>query len=847
MTVEITKEMNEHQPINLRLPTPGCYADADRSGLEADDVFDGMTEHLFYTLGKLAPAASRHDLYMALSYAVRDRLMTRYLAGIEALAATPTRVVAYLSAEFLIGPQLGNNLLMLGMQEAASEALRRFGIANLDEILEVEEEPGLGNGGLGRLAACFLESLASLEIPATGYGIRYEFGIFDQLIRDGWQVEITDKWLKSGWPWEIPHPDQACFVGFGGRTESYRDEHDNYRVRWIPAEHAIGIPHDVPVLGYRVNTCDRLRLWRADATESFDFYAFNIGDYYGAVEEKVGSETLSKVLYPNDGTDEGRRLRLKQQHFFVSCSLQDMIRNLDARRIPIQEFPDHWAVQLNDTHPAIAVAELMRLLLDDKHLNWEEAWDITSRSLAYTNHTLMPEALEKWGLKLFGSLLPRHLELIYEINRRFLQQVRFKYPGNEQILRQLSIIDEDGAKAVRMAHLATVASHHVNGVAALHSELVRTQLFKNFANLWPHKFTNVTNGVTPRRWMALANPELSKLLTTALGDGWVKDLDQLRGLEGLVDDSSFLESWESTKLSVKRQLSNYIHRHNGVLVDPASLFDVQVKRIHEYKRQHLNALQVIAQYLRIKHGLADGMAPRTVIFGGKAAPGYYMAKLIIRFLNGIAETINADPDMHGRLRVVFLADYNVKLGERVYPASDLSEQISTAGLEASGTGNMKFAMNGALTIGTLDGANVEIREQVGEENFFLFGKTTKEIEALRHDYRPWELIHSHPDLVEVLKLIEQGHFSNGDGELFKPLLQNLTGHDPFFVLADFADYLRAQDAVNRAWADRNRWNKMSLLNTARMGYFSSDRSIREYAKRIWQADEFPVTITCEIE
>jgi len=847
MTVEMTVEMNELQPINLRLPTPGCYADADRSGLEADDVFNGMTEHLFYTLGKLASAASRHDLYMALSYAVRDRLMTRYLAGIEALAATPTRVVAYMSAEFLIGPQLGNNLLMLGMQEAASEALRRFGIANLDEILEVEEEPGLGNGGLGRLAACFLESLASLEIPATGYGIRYEFGIFDQLIRDGWQVEITDKWLKSGWPWEIPHPDQACFVGFGGRTESYRDEHNNYRVRWIPAEHAIGIPHDVPVLGYRVNTCDRLRLWRADATESFDFYAFNIGDYYGAVEEKVGSETLSKVLYPNDGTDEGRRLRLKQQHFFVSCSLQDMIRNLDARRIPIQEFPDHWAVQLNDTHPAIAVAELMRLLLDDKHLNWEEAWDITSRSLAYTNHTLMPEALEKWGLKLFGSLLPRHLELIYEINRRFLQQVRFKYPGNEQILRQLSIIDEDGAKAVRMAHLATVASHHVNGVAALHSELVRTQLFKNFANLWPHKFTNVTNGVTPRRWMALANPELSKLLTTALGDGWVKDLDQLRGLEGLVDDSSFLESWESTKLSVKRQLSNYIHRHNGVLVDPASLFDVQVKRIHEYKRQHLNALQVIAQYLRIKHGLADGMAPRTVIFGGKAAPGYYMAKLIIRFLNGIAETINADPDMHGRLRVVFLADYNVKLGERVYTASDLSELISTAGLEASGTGNMKFAMNGALTIGTLDGANVEIREQVGEENFFLFGKTTKEIEALRHNYRPWELIHSHPDLVEVLKLIEQGHFSNGDVELFKPLLQNLTGHDPFFVLADFADYLRAQDAVNRAWADRNRWNKMSLLNTARMGYFSSDRSIREYAKRIWQADEFPVTITCEIE
>ncbi|MEI6615666.1 MAG: glycogen/starch/alpha-glucan family phosphorylase, partial [Cyanobium sp. ELA507] len=452
---------------NLRLPTPGCFAEPVRSGLTAEHVFDGMTDHLFYTLGKLAPSASRHDLYMALSYAVRDRLMTRYLAGIEAIAASPTRVVAYLSAEFLIGPQLGNNLLMLGIQEEAAEATRRFGITDLEEILNVEEEPGLGNGGLGRLAACFLESLASLQIPATGYGIRYEFGIFDQLIRDGWQVEITDKWLKGGWPWEIPHPEQSCFVGFGGRTETYRDELGAHRVRWIPAEHAIGVPHDVPVLGYRVNTCNRLRLWRADATESFDFYAFNIGDYYGAVEEKVGTETLSKVLYPNDGTDEGRRLRLKQQHFFVSCSLQDMLRNLEQRGIPVEEFHDHWAVQLNDTHPAIAVAELMRLLIDDKHLEWDAAWSITTRSLSYTNHTLLPEALEKWGVDLFSNLLPRHYELICEINRRFLQQVRLKYPGNDQILRKLSIIDDEGRKAVRMAHLATVASHHVNGVAAL--------------------------------------------------------------------------------------------------------------------------------------------------------------------------------------------------------------------------------------------------------------------------------------------------------------------------------------------------------------------------------------------
>jgi starch phosphorylase len=840
--------MSTTQPSTLRLPTPGCYADPDRSGLTAADVFDGMTEHLFFTLGKLAPTASRHDLYMALSYAVRDRLMTRYLAGIEALRKTPTRVVAYLSAEFLIGPQLGNNLLMLGIQAEAAEALKRFGIDDINDILDVEEEPGLGNGGLGRLAACFLESLASLEIPATGYGIRYEFGIFDQLIRDGWQVEITDKWLKSGWPWELPQPDQACFVGFGGRTEGYRDDHGNYRVRWIPEEHAIGIPHDVPVLGYRVNTCDRLRLWRADATESFDFYAFNIGDYYGAVEEKVGSETLSKVLYPNDGTDEGRRLRLKQQHFFVSCSLQDMIRSLDARGIAIEEFPEHWALQLNDTHPAIAVAELMRLLIDDKHLSWESAWDITTRSVAYTNHTLLPEALEKWGLDLFGSLLPRHLELIYEINRRFLQQVRIKYPGNEGVLRRVSIIDEDGSKAVRMAHLATIASHHVNGVAALHSELVQSELFPDFAALWPHKFTNVTNGVTPRRWVALANPQLSALLSETVGDGWVKDPEQLRQLERHADDAAFLERWEATRLGVKTQLSQYIHRHTGVLVDPASLFDVQVKRIHEYKRQHLNALQVVARYLRIKNGLDQGMAPRTVIFGGKAAPGYYLAKLIIRFINGIAETINADPDMDGKLRVIFLADYNVKLGERVYPASDLSEQISTAGKEASGTGNMKFAMNGALTIGTLDGANVEIREQVGADNFFLFGHTADGIAALHSEgYRPWEWISSMPELAEVLRLIEQGHFSNGDSDLFRPLLQNLTGRDPFCVLADFDDYLRAQAEVDHAWVDRRRWNRMSLLNSARSGFFSSDRSIREYAQRIWQAEAYPVSITCEME
>ena len=840
--------MSSSHPLDLRLPTPGCFADPERAGLDADAVFDGMTEHLFFTLGKLAPTASNHDLYMALSYAVRDRLMTRYLASLEAIRARPHKTVAYLSAEFLIGPQLNSNLLNLGIsKEIAEQALRRFRIESLDQILEVEEEPGLGNGGLGRLAACYMESLASLQVPAIGYGIRYEFGIFNQLIRDGWQVEVTDKWLKGGWPWELPQPEEACFVGFGGRTESYTDGKGNYRSRWIPSEHAIGIPHDVPVLGYRVNTCNRLRLWRADATESFDFYAFNIGDYYGAVEEKVGSETLSKVLYPNDGTDEGRRLRLKQQHFFVSCSLQDMLRSLGNRGIPIEEFPNHWTVQLNDTHPAIAVAELMRLLIDEHYLDWDTAWDITTRSVAYTNHTLLPEALEKWDLTRFASLLPRHLELIYEINRRFLQQVRLRYPGNDAIQRKLSIIDEDGGKAVRMANLATIAAHHVNGVAALHSDLLKRQLMPEFAEIWPEKFTNVTNGVTPRRWVALANPALSRLLDEHVGPEWITNMELLTKLEERQHDTAFLEQWGATKLSVKRKLAGYIHRQTGVLVDPSSLFDVQVKRIHEYKRQHLNALQVITHYLRIKNGQAKGMAPRTVIFGGKAAPGYYMAKLIIRFINGIAETINADPDMEGRLRVVFLPDYNVKLAEQIYPASDLSEQVSTAGKEASGTGNMKFAMNGALTIGTLDGANVEIRERVGPENFFLFGKTETEIMELQtNGYRPRQIVETLPELAEALRLIGLGHFSNGDGELFRPLLDNLTGFDPFFVLADFADYLRAQDEVNQAWTNRKQWNRMSLLNTARTGFFSSDRSIQDYCQTIWKAEPFPVEITCDV-
>jgi starch phosphorylase len=833
--------------ISPQVAMPASYGDAQRTGLTANDLFDGVTEHLFFSQGASTTAPTDHDLYMALSYAVRDRLMARHLAYKDLQRQHPAKAVAYLSAEFLIGPQLGNNLLMLGIRAEAQEAMARFGVSSLDRILAVEEEPGLGNGGLGRLAACYVESLASLEIPATGYGIRYEFGIFDQLIENGWQVEITDKWLKGGWPWEVVYPYKSCRVGFGGTTRTYHDRDGRLRVRWEPAEQALGIPHDVPVLGYAVNTCGRLRLWRAVATESFDFRAFNSGDYHAAVEDKVNSETLSKVLYPNDGTDAGRRLRLKQQHFFVSCSLQDMLRSLQERGIAIQEFEHHWTVQLNDTHPAIAVAELMRLLVDEHQLDWDQAWGITTRSLAYTNHTLLPEALECWGLGLFGSLLPRHLQIIYELNARFLQQVRLRYPGRDDILSRVSLIDERGGKAVRMAHLAALGSHHINGVAALHSALVQRDLFPDFAELWPEKFTNVTNGVTPRRWVALANPPLAALLSEQLGQAWPVQPQRWHELELLAGDTGFLDRWGACKLAAKRELTNLIAERNGLLVDPTSLFDVQVKRIHEYKRQHLNALQIVARYLRIKKGLTDGMVPRTVVFAGKAAPGYYLAKLIIRLINGIADVVNRDPDCKDLLKVVFLADFNVKLAERIYPAADLSEQISTAGLEASGTGNMKFMMNGALTLGTLDGANVEILEQVGPEHFELFGLTTDQVAHWRAaGYRPWDVLQGVPELQEVLELLYSGQFSEGDRSLFAPLLDGLQHSDPFFVFADFEAYLQVQQRVDGRWLDQHGWRRSSLMNTARSGFFSSDRSIQDYAARVWKVDPMPVELACSL-
>jgi starch phosphorylase len=740
----------------------------------------------------------------------------------------PQKEVAYLSAEFLIGPQLNNNLISLGIRDEAIEALSEYDYT-LDEILDVAEEPGLGNGGLGRLAACYMDSLATLQVPATGYGIRYKYGIFKQLIKDNQQIEVTDNWLHGEWPWELCQPDESVLVGFGGRVENYVSDRGNYRVRWVPDEQVIAVPYDVLQLGYKVNSCNRLRLWRADATETFDFYAFNIGDYLGSVEQSVSSETISKVLYPNDGTDQGKILRLKQQHFFVSASLQDMLNSLERRGISIEQFPEYWQVQLNDTHPAIAVAELMRLLVDEKHMEWDQAWEIVSKSVAYTNHTLLPEALEKWDLRLFKTLLPRHMEVIYEINRRFLQLVRLHYPGDESMLEKMSIIDERGNKAVRMAHLATVGSHHVNGVAALHSELVKSQLMPEFYDLWPHKFTNVTNGVTPRRWVASCNPSLTEVLDEYVGKDWITNMESLTKLE-TQSDSRLLEKLGETKLIGKHHLATYIFNHLGISVDPSSMFDVQVKRIHEYKRQHLLALWVVSQYLRIKNG--GDFVPRTVIFGGKAAPGYYMAKLIVQFICHIAEVVNNDPDMDGKLRVIFLPNYSVKLGELVYPAADLSEQISTAGKEASGTGNMKFQMNGALTIGTLDGANVEIRDLVGGENFFLFGHDEKGIADLwQNGYNPQS--HMSSELWETINLIKGGHFSQGDKEQFEPLISNLLNHDPFCVMADFSDYCDAQDRVSSAWTDRDRWNRMSLINTARSGFFSSDRSIRDYCNNIW--------------
>jgi len=812
-----------------------------RTGLSPEILGRAILENLYYLQGRIPRVATPNDWYMALSYTVRDRLLERWIRTVESLQHN-AKAVGYLSAEFLMGPQLGKNLLNLGIFEQVQDAAAKLGL-NLQDILEQEEEPGLGNGGLGRLAACYMDSLASLEILAIGYGIRYEFGIFDQEIREGWQVELTDKWLRLGNPWEIPRPEIAFPVGFGGHTEACFDDQGRYRVRWIPEHVVRGIAYDTPVVGYRVNTTNLLRLWKAEAFESFDLRAFNMGDYYGAVEEKVASETLSKVLYPNDEPVAGKKLRLMQQYFFVSCSLQDMLRILKLGGKAPDHFPLHFAVQLNDTHPSIAVPELMRLLVDDHLMDWDQAWQITQKTIAYTNHTLLPEALEKWPVALFRTTLPRHLEIIYEINRRFLDDVRKLYPGDEGRAARISLIDESGERYVRMAHLAAVGSHAINGVAVLHSELLKRNALRDFHELYPERFFNVTNGVTPRRWMVLCNAGLAALITGKIGDRWIKREEDLRKIEQFADDPQFHDEWRRVKMNNKTTLAAFIKERTGLLVDPESLFDIQVKRIHEYKRQHLNVLHIITLYRRIKRQPGLDCPPRTVIFGGKAAPGYTMAKLIIKLINSVAEVINNDPDMAGRLRVVFLPDFNVRNGQRVYPAADLSEQISTAGKEASGTGNMKFAMNGALTIGTLDGANIEIREEVGEKNFFLFGLTAEEVTELKSKgYNPMEYYTSNHELREVLDSLRSGFFSSGDANLFRPLVDSLLCHDEYMVLADYQPYIDCQDRVNRAFREPDKWARMSILNVARIGKFSSDRSIREYCRKIWEVNPVRVAI-----
>ncbi|MGB6017590.1 MAG: glycogen/starch/alpha-glucan phosphorylase, partial [Nodosilinea sp.] len=780
---------------------------------QVSQIQQALVNNLHWVQGKDEQFANAHDYYTALAHSVRNQLLQKRIRTAKTYADKRAKTVYYLSAEFLMGRQLGNGLINLGIYDTMRHALADCGL-DLDELLEREAEPGLGNGGLGRLAACFMDSLTTLNLPAVGYGIRYEFGIFTQMIRQGHQVEAPDKWLSYGNPWEIARPDYRVEIKFGGHTEVYRDGDDDYQVRWIPAQTVIGIPHDVPVPGYGTENVNILRLWKAEAGEAFDLVAFNSGDYFGAVASKMTSENITKVLYPNDETRQGKELRLQQQYFFVACSLQDIIRLHLRDHDDLTNLADSAAIQLNDTHPAIGVAELMRLLLDEHHMEWETAWQITQRAFGYTNHTLMPEALERWSVDLFGQLLPRHLELIYEINQRFLDQVKLRYPKDPARLERLSLIEEGPERRVRMANLACVGSHAINGVAALHTELLKQEVLQDFYELWPDKFSNKTNGITPRRWLLQCNPRLAQLISETIGDRWITNLDLLKDLEAHVDNAEFRHAWQAIKQENKWSLARYIHDTVGIEVNPDSMFDVQIKRIHEYKRQLMNVLHVVTLYNRMVQNPGDHVVPRTVIFGGKAAPGYAMAKLVVKLINAVADVVNNDPIVAGRLKVVFLPNYNVSQAQRLFPASDLSEQISTAGMEASGTGNMKFALNGALTVGTLDGANVEIREEVGADNFFLFGLTTEQVAACKAvGHNPWYYYDTNPELKRVLDVIASGLFSPGEPDLFLPILDSLLVGDPYMVMADYAAYVQCQEHVSRTYEDRDRWVRMAILNT----------------------------------
>ncbi len=810
---------------------------------DAGEFLRAVKENLYYGRGAAVQSASRRDIYWALACTVRDQLIKRWSNTTAAQYENNPKFVYYLSAEYLLGKQLAQNLLYTGLTEVAAEALA---LADLDlqDFLEMDREPGLGNGGLGRLAACYMDSLATLELPAAGYGIRYEYGIFEQTFVDGWQVERPDEWLLHANPWEFAMPDDMVQVHFYGSTEYIYQSDGSFHVKWTPGLTVRGEPYHTLVPGYGVETVNILRLWRARASEEFNFHLFDTGDYAEAVAQKVLSENITKVLYPNDNAPQGRELRLKQQYFFVACSLHDILRRFHLRNEDVTRFHEQVVVQLNDTHPVIAIPELMRLLLDYYHLGWDKAWEITSHTFAYTCHTLLPEALEKWPVTLLEYLLPRHLEVIYEINRRFIDQVRGRFPGDEELVKRISIIDGEGGRSVRMAHLACVGSFAVNGVAELHTKLLTEETLRDFAAMWPDKFRSITNGVTPRRFMKLANPRLSRLITSVIGDGWVNDLEQLRRLEEHVEDVSFRQSWREVKQQNKQDLALYLSRAIGVEIDAGAIFDVLVKRLHEYKRQLLKVLHIIALYQRIKGHPAAPEPPRLFLFGAKAAPGYHRAKLIIKLINSVAEVVNGDPDVAGRLVVGFPANFNVSMAERIYPAADISEQISLAGMEASGTGNMKFALNGALTVGTLDGANIEIRERVGAENFFHFGLTAEEVaEMRRKGYSPQPYYDRDPELRAVIESIAGGEFSFGNKELFRPIVDELLFRDPFMLFADFADYVACQDRAAAAYLDSDNWTRMSILNCARCGYFSSDRSVKEYAQDVWSVEPLSVVPT----
>ncbi|MCF7763712.1 MAG: glycogen/starch/alpha-glucan phosphorylase [Verrucomicrobia bacterium] len=798
----------------------------------ADSLRHDFERHLRYTLARDRFTATARDRYVALAHTVRDRLIERWIATQQTHHKKNVKRIYYLSLEFLIGRLLGNNVINLKIEDECRAALSQLGL-DWNLLRDHEVDAGLGNGGLGRLAACFLDSMSTLNLPAVGYGLRYDFGIFNQKIVNGYQVEQPDDWLKLGNPWEITHPEFSFEVRFNGRVEQREGPH-GAEWDWLDGTTVIGMPHDLPVVGYGGRTVNTLRLWSAKATEEFSLDDFNRGSYVSAVENKVHSENLTKVLYPSDIVFQGKELRLKQEYFFVSCSIQDILRRFKADGNPWSAFPDKVFVQLNDTHPALLVPELMRLLIDCEGLHWDQAWEITTKSTGYTNHTILPEALEKWPMSMIQNLLPRHLLILFEINARFMREVAIRYPLDTDRLRRMSIFEEGGDKNVRMAHVAIVGSCSVNGVAALHTHLLKERVLRDFAEFWPEKFNNKTNGITPRRWLLKANPPLAELITSSIGDGWITDLGQLRQLEPLADNAAFRKKFRAAKQQNKVALAQFIEQTMGVSVSPDAMFDVQVKRLHEYKRQLLLVLFAIVRYMRIKHDPQLDVPARVILFAAKAAPGYFMAKLIIKLINAVGNVINRDPAVNGKLKVLFLPNYRVSLAERIIPAADLSEQISLAGTEASGTGNMKLQLNGALTIGTLDGANVEIREQVGDENMFVFGMTTEEVEQRRTTYNPWDIYGSDPEIRGALELIQKDFFSMLEPGIFKPLIDSLLEHgDRYMLLADMRNYIETQERVDACFVNKTDWDRKSILNVARAGHFSSDRTVLEYTREIW--------------